>query len=635
MRKLEDKRKKNVPQSLSQEIEDAVHEAVKKSNHIVTSNTLSNAVADAAYSVFDGVGEGKLMGRAKRRFGETFYSPFNIVRSMDVKGNINLSNINQLRSLETEGETYKRGTLLPSTFALKECMKKIERLADEKIPFSIKQTEQGESIVFDYGKVLTLLIKSYGLEAVGRLRSLRIGQTFDGAQLTRHWSHVMGGIKMNDPAAFCPLCRLPLYAGDFVNAQSRNLCFPMQLSIGKEGKAMSEHFRPMFAFGEQVRTIGIMGLLPLTVLTEIDMSATWKGLCRGRGAKQATYPCHCCGINSKDLARQNSHSCHRWCSAHNDPDFKCYHHEMVTDEVLEAMQGEVEELAVSLEAAAEAIKTSTLTKDDPHSIKGQENAINDPNSIWFRPNNTTERTQHSRLINRELRLRNLSTAGNATIRKSVLKESLEKEHKLARLLSDIKNCKRSESALFLLMNTIPCVLHMENRVGLKLLTMTLIEGITGASAAPTFNEDIVSTEKVRVQRYIKKVEDVVNTQILGTNENPSTWKVPYDEKKMELAPLSLENVKTRIIIDKLELLIEVSVSTADRQAKWNGSVRKYRIGMRIARQRDDFTDEDIAAFQKTIDEFFQDWVELHGMTGVTNYIHMLAAGHISTYMVEW
>ena len=391
----------------------------------------------------------------------------------------------------------------------------------------------------------------------------------------------------------------------------------------------------MFAFGEQVRTIGIMGLLPLTVLTEINMSATWKGLCRGGGAKQATYPCHCCGINSKDLARQNSRNCHRWCSAHDDPDFKCYHHEMVTDEVLEAMQGEVEELAVSLEAAAEAIKTSTLTKDDPHSIKGQENAINDPNSIWFRPNNTTERTQHSRLINRELRLRNLSTAGNATIRKSVLKESLEKEHKLARLLSDIKNCKRSESALFLLMNTIPCVLHMENRVGLKLLTMTLIEGITGASAAPTFNEDIVSTEKVRVQRYIKKVEDVVNTQILGTNENPSTWKVPYDEKKMELAPLSLENVKTRIIIDKLELLIEVSVSTADRQAKWNGSVRKYRIGMRIARQRDDFTDEDIAAFQKTIDEFFQDWVELHGMTGVTNYIHMLAAGHISTYMVEW
>ena len=291
-----------MPMTLSKEIEDPVHAAVKQSKHIVTSNTLSNAVADAAYSVFDGVGENELMGRAKRQFGNTFYSPFNVVRSMDVKGNINLSNINQLRNLETGGAVYKRGTILPSTAALKKCMAKIEKLGDEKVPFRIEHTEQGESIIFDYGKVLTLLIQSYGLEAIGRLRSLRIGQTFDGAQLTRHWSHVMGGIKMNDSGAFCPLRRLPLYAGDFVNAQSRNMCFPMQLSIGKEGKEMSEHFRPMFAFGEKVSQVGIAGLLPLTVLTEIDMSATWKGLCRGGGAKRMTYPCHCCQINSKDLA---------------------------------------------------------------------------------------------------------------------------------------------------------------------------------------------------------------------------------------------------------------------------------------------------------------------------------------------
>ena len=308
---------------------------------------------------------------------------------------------------------------------------------------------------------------------------------------------------------------------------------------------------------------------------------------------------------------------------------------MVTDEVLKNMEEEVSELAVALEAAKDAIKTSRPTVSDPFSIKGQENAVNDPNSIWFRPKNTTERTKHSQLINTELRLRNLSTSGNATIRKNELKQSLEKEHKLARLLRDIKNCKRSESALFLLMNTIPSVLHMKNRVGLKLLTMTLIEGITGASAAPRFHQDTASTEKLRILEYIKQVQHIVNTKILGTNENPSTWKVPYDENTMELAPLSLENVKTRAIIDNLELLVEVSVTTVDRKAKWNGSVRKYRIGMQTARQREDFTDEDITAFQKTIDEFFQDWVELHGIAGVTNYIHMLGAGHISAYMVEW
>lgn len=40
---------------------------------------------------------------------------------------------------------------------------------------------------------------------------------------------------------------------------------------------------------------------------------------------------------------------------------------------------------------------------------------------------------------------------------------------------------------------------------------------------------------------------------MGTNANPYTWKVPYDEKTMKLAPFSLEKVRTRTIIDSLEL----------------------------------------------------------------------------------
>lgn len=93
-------------------------------------------------------------------------------------------------------------------------------------------------------------------------------------------------------------------------------------------------------------------------------------------------------------------------------------------------------------------------------------------------------------------MRNLLTSGNATIRKNALRKSLEKEHKLARLLHDIKNYKQLESALFLLMNTIPCVLHTENHVGLKVLTMILIEGVTGTSAASMFHQDKASTKKL-------------------------------------------------------------------------------------------------------------------------------------------
>jgi hypothetical protein len=40
-------------------------------------------------------------------------------------------------------------------------------------------------------------------------------------------------------------------------------------------------------------------------------------------------------------------------------------------------------------------------------------------------------------------------------------------------------------------------------------------------------------------------------------------------------------------------------------------------------------------FQKDIDAFFQIWVTIDGDDGVTNYIHMLALGHISAYLFHW
>eukprot|EP00978_Attheya_sp_CCMP212_P002202 scaffold4490_cov46-Attheya_sp.AAC.7 len=53
------------------------------------------------------------------------------------------------------------------------------------------------------------------------------------------------------------------------------------------------------------------------------------------------------------------------------------------------------------------------------------------------------------------------------------------------------------------------------------------------------------------------------------------------------------------------------------------------------RQHADFTDDDIAEFQHDFDMFFQDWVELHGKNGLTNYIHLLSSGHISEYLFKW
>jgi hypothetical protein len=48
-----------------------------------------------------------------------------------------------------------------------------------------------------------------------------------------------------------------------------------------------------------------------------------------------------------------------------------------------------------------------------------------------------------------------------------------------------------------------------------------------------------------------------------------------------------------------------------------------------------FTDRDIDGFQFHADEFFRKWIDMVGYDGVTNYIHMLGAGHIRYYLRKW
>jgi hypothetical protein len=45
--------------------------------------------------------------------------------------------------------------------------------------------------------------------------------------------------------------------------------------------------------------------------------------------------------------------------------------------------------------------------------------------------------------------------------------------------------------------------------------------------------------------------------------------------------------------------------------------------------------EEIATFQKHVDLFFQNWVKLHGVEGITNYILMMGTGHFAEYLYKW
>jgi hypothetical protein len=126
--------------------------------------------------------------------------------------------------------------------------------------------------------------------------------------------------------------------------------------------------------------------------------------------------------------------------------------------------------------------------------------------------------------------------GNLAQRQHLLKQlSLVVEFPLRNLSGDIEASKRPEHALFLLRQAIPCVLHLENTVSLKTITMLIIDGVSSAVEGILF-ADVVS-EIERVDKYIATIELIVNTNILGSETSPShNGGYPMTNGKRRLGP---------------------------------------------------------------------------------------------------
>jgi hypothetical protein len=56
--------------------------------------------------------------------------------------------------------------------------------------------------------------------------------------------------------------------------------------------------------------------------------------------------------------------------------------------------------------------------------------------------------------------------------------------------------------------------------------------------------------------------------------------------------------------------------------------------MERACQKEDISEEEIEAFGTQCDVFFELWVDLPGMEGLTNCIHMIGIGHMIFYLQE-
>ena len=127
------------------------------------------------------------------------------------------------------------------------------------------------------------VFRAYGLIGIRQAYSCLCIYSLDGASITKNLGHVLGGFKVAGPSAVCPMTGDHLLQNPTeMNAQSRNLCFPLKMIMGKETKETMKEFAPMFKFMEDCESNNPLlnqmtanyGMMPLTYATNCDF-ASW------------------------------------------------------------------------------------------------------------------------------------------------------------------------------------------------------------------------------------------------------------------------------------------------------------------------------------------------------------------------
>jgi hypothetical protein len=168
--------------------------------------------------------------------------------------------------------------------------------------------------------------------------------------------------------------------------------------------------------------------------------------------------------------------------------------------------------------------------------------------------------QYTQFIARECNLRKINIQGGQLEEwRSLLRQSVVMEKYISYLLNVRKwknEGRETVSIVEVVELLIPCILHLENRVGEKLITIILRKGL--------------DTYRGPKGHYLKFVEDAFQRQILGSETSPSHWKLKYskdDNNNYRVEPIQVKNRVSRQIITEIDVIIEAAFSDNDNEIK--------------------------------------------------------------------
>lgn len=228
----------------------------------------------------------------------------------------------------------------------------------------------------------------------------------------------------------------------------------------------------------------------------------------------------------------------------------------------------------------------------------------------------------------------MSIAGELDQRHQRLKNRLIQEFVYKSINKALDHAEKGNEMSYVLMTEcVPCILHLENRTGLKILSILLHAGLESIKEKTIYKE--IATVNVRRQKFISDLEDVFNRRIFGKEDRLSNYHLPYNVKEKKFDDITLDNNRTRLVMQNFDAIINICCSTNDRKLQWMNIVSKYNAMMKCLRSKEDFTNDDVERFQLRVDCFYQDYMKVVGRPGITNYFHMLGSGHVSEYLLHY
>jgi hypothetical protein len=313
---------------------------------------------------------------------------------------------------------------------------------------------------------------------------------------------------------------------------------------------------------------------------------------------------------------------------------QCYHHKFVNPAAMTVYMDYMNEVATDIEKNVDyptVCTHSTIEHSDP--LVATEGELN-PHSIDFEADegDLNERAAFEDLpFSEELDLRMMDATGDMDEMRERLRKRLKREKGLVDIIDLITHSFKNLQALVPTITSIPCILHSEIRIAIKILTRIFSTGIDGHET------------KTDQFEFSDELVEIVNTEILGSANNPSQWIVPISDKRnsepsesgrVKIGDLLLQGPQVRKLMGKIDVVIKKCIPE-EKKNQTLFAVKHYFKAKEILSQHHDYSMADIVMFQAKVEQFMREWVALYGLEGISNYTHMFTSGHDKWFMEEY